>query len=42
MLYKLMISGIAPRPIAFVSTISDDGIENLAPYRYARICLDSL
>lgn len=33
-LYKLMISGIVPRPIAFVSTISEDGVENLAPFRY--------
>ncbi|KAG9309834.1 hypothetical protein JVU11DRAFT_10213 [Chiua virens] len=33
-LYKLMISGIVPRPIAFVSTISDDGVENLAPFSW--------
>lgn len=32
-LYKLLISGIVPRPIAFVSTISEDGVENLAPFR---------
>lgn len=32
-LYGLLISGIAPRPVAFVSTISEDGITNLAPYR---------
>jgi hypothetical protein len=34
-LYQLMTSGIVPRPIAFVSTISHDGVENLAPFRYA-------
>jgi hypothetical protein len=34
-LYQLMTSGIVPRPIAFVSTISDDGVGNLAPFRYA-------
>lgn len=28
-----MISGIVPRPIAFVSTLSEDGIANLAPFR---------
>ncbi|KAH0839452.1 hypothetical protein J3R83DRAFT_242 [Lanmaoa asiatica] len=33
-LYTLMISGIVPRPIAFVSTISEDGVENLAPFSW--------
>ena len=32
-----MKSGIVPRPIAFVSTTSADGIDNIAPFRYARI-----
>ncbi|PVI01223.1 flavo protein-like protein oxygenase [Periconia macrospinosa] len=33
--YKLLISGIAPRPIGFVSTISEDGEStNLAPFSY--------
>lgn len=31
--YKLLTSAIVPRPIAFVSTISHDGIRNLAPFR---------
>ncbi|KAG6871788.1 hypothetical protein C0995_016628 [Termitomyces sp. Mi166 len=31
-LYGLLLSGIVPRPVAFVSTISEDGITNLAPY----------
>lgn len=33
--YKLLISSIIPRPIAFVSTISKDGkTQNLAPFSY--------
>ncbi|EKM60446.1 uncharacterized protein PHACADRAFT_133001 [Phanerochaete carnosa HHB-10118-sp] len=32
--YRLMISGIVPRPIAFVSTVSDSGVENLAPFSW--------
>jgi len=33
-LYKLMVGAIVPRPIAFVSTISTEGILNLAPFSY--------
>lgn len=33
-LYKLMIGTIVPRPIAWVSTLSTDGIPNLAPYSF--------
>ena len=33
-LYATFISGIVPRPVAFVSTISEDGIENIAPFRW--------
>ncbi|KAG6375234.1 hypothetical protein JVT61DRAFT_3448 [Boletus reticuloceps] len=36
-LNKLMLSGIVPRPVAFVSTISEGGVENLAPFRYILI-----
>lgn len=32
--YKLMIGAIVPRPIAFVSTLSQDGIRNLAPFSF--------
>ncbi len=32
--HKLMIGSIVPRPIAFVSTKSKDGILNLAPFSY--------
>jgi flavin reductase (DIM6/NTAB) family NADH-FMN oxidoreductase RutF len=32
--YKLMVGAIVPRPIAFVSTLSPDGIRNLAPFSF--------
>ncbi|KAK7439787.1 hypothetical protein VKT23_017361 [Stygiomarasmius scandens] len=32
--YYLMLSGIQPRPIAFVSSISESGVENLAPFSF--------
>jgi flavin reductase (DIM6/NTAB) family NADH-FMN oxidoreductase RutF len=32
--YKLMIGAIVPRPIAFVSTLSAEGIPNLAPFSF--------
>jgi flavin reductase (DIM6/NTAB) family NADH-FMN oxidoreductase RutF len=32
--YKLMVGVIVPRPIAFVSTMSEDGIRNLAPFSF--------
>ncbi|KAJ7074963.1 hypothetical protein B0H15DRAFT_868347 [Mycena belliarum] len=32
--YALCISGIVPRPVAFVSTVSEDGVENLAPFSW--------
>lgn len=33
-IYKLMIGAIVPRPIAFVSTVSQAGQGNLAPFSY--------
>src|SRR5712692_9406355 len=33
-IYKLMIGAIVPRPIAFVSSISPEGIRNLAPFSF--------
>ncbi|KAF8645586.1 hypothetical protein AX16_007720 [Volvariella volvacea WC 439] len=30
----LMLSGILPRPVAFVSTVSPSGVENLAPFSW--------
>lgn len=32
--YKLMVSAITPRPIAWVSTLSTSGVLNLAPYSF--------
>lgn len=32
--YFFLIGGINPRPIAFVSTVSKDGVYNLAPYSF--------
>jgi flavin reductase (DIM6/NTAB) family NADH-FMN oxidoreductase RutF len=32
--YKLMVGAIVPRPIAFVSTRSADGVLNLAPFSF--------
>jgi len=32
--YRLLVSAIVPRPIAFVSTISPNGVTNLAPFSY--------
>jgi flavin reductase (DIM6/NTAB) family NADH-FMN oxidoreductase RutF len=32
--YKLMIGSIVPRPIAFISTISPEGLGNLAPFSF--------
>ena len=32
--YKLLIGAIVPRPIAFVSTLSPEGVANLAPFSF--------
>lgn len=32
--YRLLIGGVVPRPIAFVSTVSADGAPNLAPFSF--------
>jgi len=32
--YKIMIGSIVPRPIAFVSTTSKDGVDNVAPFSF--------
>jgi flavin reductase (DIM6/NTAB) family NADH-FMN oxidoreductase RutF len=32
--YKLLIGSVVPRPIAFVSTISPEGVANLAPFSF--------
>jgi flavin reductase (DIM6/NTAB) family NADH-FMN oxidoreductase RutF len=33
-IYKLMIGSIVPRPIAFVSSLDEHGVRNLAPFSY--------
>ncbi|KAJ6608224.1 hypothetical protein B0H10DRAFT_2068679 [Mycena sp. CBHHK59/15] len=33
-IYSLLTTGIVPRPVAFVSTVSEDGSENLAPFSW--------
>lgn len=33
-LHQYMLGSIAPRPIAFVSSVDDDGVNNLAPYSF--------
>lgn len=39
--YKLMIGAIVPRPIAFVSTVSKEGVRNLAPFSFFMgVCAD--
>ncbi|MBD7965882.1 flavin reductase family protein [Fictibacillus norfolkensis] len=35
--YKLLIGSVVPRPIAWVSTISTDGIVNLAPFSFFNV-----
>jgi flavin reductase (DIM6/NTAB) family NADH-FMN oxidoreductase RutF len=32
--YKLMIRTIVPRPIAWISTVSSDGVRNIAPFSF--------
>ena len=39
--YKLLIGSVVPRPIAFVSTVSPEGVRNLAPFSFFNaICGD--
>ncbi|MDQ0244765.1 flavin reductase (DIM6/NTAB) family NADH-FMN oxidoreductase RutF [Bacillus fengqiuensis] len=41
--YKLMTGAIQPRPIAFVSTINEEGQANLAPFSFfTAICADPM
>ena len=35
--YRFLIAAVVPRPIAFVSTISGDGVTNLAPFSYFNV-----
>ncbi len=41
--YKLLVGSIVPRPIAFVSTVDEQGIANLAPFSFfTAICADPM
>lgn len=41
--YKLLIGSIVPRPIGFISTISQNGIYNLAPFSFFNgVCSDPM
>lgn len=35
--YRLLISGIVPRPVGFISTVGKDGKANLAPFSYFNV-----
>ena len=35
--FKYLVGAVSPRPIAFVSTISKDGINNLSPFSFFNI-----
>lgn len=35
--YRLLVSGIVPRPVGFVSTVSAAGVRNLAPFSYFQV-----
>jgi len=37
-IYKLMIGMVVPRPIAFVSSLDENGVRNLAPFSYFMAC----
>src|SRR5215472_9652207 len=40
-LYNLLLSSVAPRPIAWVSTLSASGQPNLAPFSFFNcVCVD--
>lgn len=36
--YEIFVNSILPRPIAWVSSISDSGINNLAPFSFFNVC----
>ena len=33
-IYRMLVNSVAPRPIAFVSSLSPEGVPNLAPFSY--------
>ena len=39
-IYKLVTGAIIPRPIGWISSISEDNIDNLAPFSYFNLVGD--
>lgn len=35
--YRLLVSGIAPRPVGFLSTVNSEGKKNLSPFSYFQV-----
>ncbi|KAJ5785336.1 uncharacterized protein N7503_010548 [Penicillium pulvis] len=35
--YRLLVSGIAPRPVGFISTVNEKGQKNLSPFSYFQV-----
>lgn len=35
--YRLLVSGIAPRPVGFISTVNSNGHKNLSPFSYFQV-----
>jgi flavin reductase (DIM6/NTAB) family NADH-FMN oxidoreductase RutF len=35
--YRLLVSGIAPRPVGFISTVNAEGKKNLSPFSYFQV-----
>ena len=35
--YRTLVGAVVPRPIAWVSTVSDDGVPNLAPFSFFNV-----
>ena len=35
--YRILVGAVVPRPIAFVSTVSTDGVYNLAPFSFFNV-----
>ncbi|WP_067098478.1 flavin reductase family protein [Marinomonas atlantica] len=33
-MYRLLVGGVTPRPIAWISTVSEGGVHNIAPYSF--------
>ena len=36
-IYRLLVGGVTPRPIAWISTLSKEGIANIAPYSFFNV-----